>query len=83
MYVSTWAADTFFQSGISVHPLSLTVSGDKTGLMVDDFEAIASGVTAEYGSGTPVDVQFDLISVSDTTVQADNSTMGALVTFSF
>jgi hypothetical protein len=83
MFVSTWAADSFFQSGLSVHPVTMTVSSDRTGLIVDDVEDYAKGATAEYGSGTPIDIRFDLISVTDTQIEAASSTMGALVTFSF
>ena len=70
-YVSTWALDGFFASGLDVYPLSAWYnSTDVTNsslpkITTDELAAAMPGIVDAYGSGVPVNIMANLTSLGN------------------
>lgn len=67
-YVSTWAIDGFFASGLQVYPLSVWYNSTDTSgpkLVTDELNAIMPGISDAYGKAVPVNVNANFTAISN------------------
>lgn len=67
-YVSTWAIDGFFASGLQVYPLAVWYNSTDTSgpkLLTDELSVIMPGIVDAYGTGVPVNVNANFTAITN------------------